>query len=64
MLKLFAAPALCKQCVHYNANDKTCERSIVAKSKSKVFHDFAKIVRNDPKRCGVEAIWFQEKGDI
>ena len=61
MLKLFATPALCKQCTHYNATDKTCERSVVATSKSKVFHDFAKAVRNDPKRCGVEAIWFEEK---
>jgi hypothetical protein len=35
-------------------------RSIVAKSKSKVFYDYAKAVRYDPKRCGPDAKWFQE----
>ena len=57
---LFATPELCKKCIHYNSNDKTCVRSIVAKSNSKVFYDYAKAVRNDPKRCGLEATWFQE----
>ena len=59
-LKLFATPELCKKCIHYNSKEKTCVRSIVATSKSKVFYDYAKAVRNDPKRCGLEATWFQE----
>jgi hypothetical protein len=35
-------------------------RAIVATSKSKVFYDYAKVVRHDPKKCGIEANWFQE----
>ena len=57
---LFATPELCKKCIHYNSKEKTCVRSIVATSKSKVFYDYAKAVRNDPKRCGPDAKWFQE----
>ena len=57
---LFATPELCKKCIHYNSKEKTCVRSIVATSKTKVFYDYAKAVRYDPKRCGPDAKWFQE----
>jgi hypothetical protein len=59
-LNLFITPELCKKCIHYKSTDKTCMRSVVALSKSKVFYDFAKAVRHDPKKCGANAIWFQE----
>jgi len=59
-LNLFITPELCKKCIHYNSKEKTCMRSVVALSKSKVFYDFAKAVRYDQKRCGVDAKWFQE----
>jgi len=59
-LNLFPTSELCKKCIHYNSKDKTCVRSIVAVSKSKVFYDFAKTIRNDPKKCGIDALWFQE----
>jgi len=55
-LNLFVTPELCKMCIHYNSKERTCVRSIVAKSKSEV----AKAVRYDPKRCGPDAKWFQE----
>ena len=61
ILNLFATPELCKKCAHYNPEDKTCARSVLAQSKSKTFYDFAKAVRNDPKRCGIEAYWFEHK---
>jgi len=56
----FVTPELCKKCIHYNSKDRTCVRSIVATSKSKVFYDYAKAVRYDPKRCGPDVTWFQE----
>ena len=59
-LNLFATPELCKKCIHYRSQEKTCMRAIVATSKSKVFYDYAKAVRHDPKKCGIAAIWFQE----
>ena len=59
-LNLFVTPELCKMCIHYNSKERTCVRSIVAKSKSEVFYDYAKAVRYDPKRCGPDAKWFQE----
>jgi len=59
-LNLFVTPELCKKCIHYRSQEKTCMRAIVAVSKKKVFYDYAKVVRHDPKKCGIEAIWFQE----
>jgi hypothetical protein len=59
-LNILATPELCKKCIHYNAKERTCIRSIVGVSKSKILYDYAKYVRNDPKKCGVDAIWFQE----
>jgi hypothetical protein len=61
VLNVYATPELCKLCKHYNFIDRTCSLSVAAKSKSKTFYDFAKAVRNDPKRCGIEAYWFEEK---
>ena len=52
--------ALCKICLYYNPGDKTCGRSLVAVSKGKVYHDYAKIVRTDAKRCGPQGRWFEE----
>jgi len=52
--------ALCKLCLYYNHGDKTCGRSLVAVSKNKVYHDYAKLVRYDPKRCGPHGKWFEE----
>jgi hypothetical protein len=52
--------ALCKVCYYYNHGDKTCGRSLVAVSRNKVHHDYAKAVRNDPKRCGPDGKWFLE----
>jgi hypothetical protein len=52
--------ALCKVCLYYNHGDKTCARSIVAVSKGRVYHDFAKLVRYDAKRCGPHGKWFEE----
>jgi len=52
--------ALCKVCLYYNPDDKTCGRSLVAVSKGKVYHDYAKIVRYDAKRCGPQGKWFAE----
>jgi len=52
--------ALCKVCLYYNPGDKTCGRSIVAVSKGKVFHDYAKAVRLDKMRCGPQGKWYTE----
>jgi len=52
--------ALCKICLYYNHGDKTCGRSIVAVSKGKVHHDYAKAVRLDKSRCGPQGKWFDE----
>ena len=52
--------ALCKICLYYNPGDKTCGRSIVAIGKGKVYHDYAKLVRYDAKRCGPHGKWFEE----
>ena len=52
--------ALCKICLYYNPGDKTCGRSIVAASKGKVYHDYAKAVRLDDTRCGPKGKWFAE----
>ena len=52
--------ALCKTCLYYNPGDKTCGRSLVAVSKNKVYHDYAKLVRYDAKRCGPQGKWFVE----
>ena len=52
--------ALCKVCLYYNTGDKTCARSIVAVSKGKVYHDYAKAVRLDKNRCGPQGRWFAE----
>jgi hypothetical protein len=53
------SPALCKVCLYYNPGDKTCGRSVVAFAPGKVYHDYAKIVRYDPKRCGPKGKWFE-----
>jgi hypothetical protein len=50
--------ALCKLCLYYNPGDKTCGRSLVAVSKTKVYHDYAKLVRYDANRCGPHGKWF------
>ena len=52
--------ALCKICLYYNPGDKTCGRSLVAVSKGKVYHDYAKLVRYDTRRCGPQGKWFEE----
>ena len=52
--------ALCKTCLYYNPGDKTCGRSLVAVSKGRVYHDYAKTVRLDAKRCGPQGRWFAE----
>jgi hypothetical protein len=60
MIHIFTAPAICKECIHFKTQEKTCARSIVAGSKKTVIYDFAKYVSEDPKRCGPAANWFQE----
>jgi hypothetical protein len=52
--------ALCKICLYYTHGDKTCGRSLVAAGKGRVYHDYAKAVRTDPKRCGPDGRWFLE----
>ena len=52
--------ALCKICLYYNHGDKTCARSIVAVSKGRVYHDYAKSVRLDKTKCGPQGKWFAE----
>lgn len=52
--------SLCKLCYYYRPGDKTCGRSLIAVSKGKVYHDYAKLVRYDPKRCGPQGKWFKE----
>jgi len=52
--------SLCKVCLYYNPDDKTCGRSLVAVNKGKVYHDYAKLVRYDVKRCGPHGKWFTE----
>ena len=50
--------ALCNVCFYYNSGDKTCGRSIVAVSKDKVHHDYAKTIRLDKTKCGPKGKWF------
>jgi hypothetical protein len=33
---------------------------LIAVSKGKVYHDYAKLVRYDPKRCGPHGKWFED----
>ena len=54
--------ALCKVCLYYNHGDKTCGRSVVAASKDKIHHDYAKAVRLDKYRCGPQGKWFTPEG--
>jgi len=56
--------ALCKVCLYYNPGDKTCGRSLVAVSKNKVYHDYAKLVRLDKMRCGPQGKWFAEIPEV
>jgi hypothetical protein len=49
--------------MYYNPGDKTCGRSLVAVSKTKVYHDYAKLVRYDVKRCGPQGKWFTKIPD-
>ena len=51
-------PLLCKVCVHYDPDYKTCNTSVIAVSKTQKYYDFAKSVRQDPKRCGPSAVRF------
>ena len=53
------SPALCKVFLYYNPGDKTCGRSVVAAAPGKLYHDYAKAVRYDPKRCGPKGKWFE-----
>ena len=55
--------ALCKMCLYYNPGDKTCGRSMVAVSKGKVYHNYAKFVRLDKNQCGPQGKWFTPEGD-
>jgi hypothetical protein len=50
--------ALCKTCIYYNSAEKTCVRSIVAVSRGKVHHNYAKLVRLDKNQCGPDGKWF------
>ena len=52
--------ALCKVCLYYNPGDKTCGRSMVAASKGKFYHNYAKFVRLDKNQCGPQGKWFAE----
>lgn len=54
-------PELCKRCAFYSPLEKTCRASGVAAVKGRIFHDYAKAVRLDPKRCGPDAKLFKEK---
>ena len=55
--------ALCKVCLYYNPGDKTCGRSMVAVSKNKVHHNYAKFVRLDKNQCGPQGMWFTAEED-
>lgn len=44
----------------YNSREKICVRSVVAVTRGKVHHDYAKFVRLDKKRCGPDGKWFVE----
>ena len=52
--------ALCKVCLYYNHSDKTCGRSMVAVSKGKAYHNYAKFARLDKNQCGPQGKWFAE----
>ena len=52
--------SLCKVCFHYNHAEKTCGRSVIAVSRGRIFHDYAKAVRLDKSKCGPEGKWFVE----
>ena len=52
--------ALCKVCLYYNPSDKTCARSVVAISHSKIHHNYAKSVRLDKNQCGPQGAWYTE----
>jgi hypothetical protein len=52
--------ALCKVCLYYNSGDKTCVRSVVAVSRGKIHHNYAKFVRLDKDQCGPQGKWYME----
>lgn len=51
--------ALCKVCIYYNDANKTCGRSLVAVSKGKIYHNYAKAVRLDKNQCGPQGKWYR-----
>lgn len=50
--------ALCKVCLFYDHREKTCARSVVAVSREKIHHNYAKFVRLDKDQCGPGGKWF------
>ena len=52
--------ALCNVCLYYNSAEKTCVRSVVAVSRGKIHHNYAKFVRLDKDQCGPQGKWYLE----
>jgi hypothetical protein len=44
--------------MYYNHSDKTCVRSVVAVSRGKIHHNYAKLVRLDKNQCGPQGKWY------
>jgi len=47
---------LCRVCIHFNPVNKTCVKAVTGASRG---HERAVAVRLDPKKCGIEAKWFE-----
>jgi hypothetical protein len=56
--------ALCKGCLYYNPSDKTCTRSVIAVSRGKIHHNYAKYVRLDKNQCGPQGDWFVKMKEL
>jgi hypothetical protein len=46
---------LCRVCIHFNPVNKTCVKAVTTTRG----HERALAVRLDPKKCGIEAKWFE-----
>jgi hypothetical protein len=46
---------LCKTCIFYDVNKRTCAKFVTAISRGRTQYGYAKMAREDPNHCGPSA---------
>jgi hypothetical protein len=46
---------LCKTCIFYDQNKRTCAKLVTAVSRGRMQYGYAKMARDDPNHCGLSA---------